>query len=406
MKTQIATSFAAVCLLGSIRAAEWRAVDPADLALKTPRVDSQADAEAMFWDIKIEDRLSGGDFSLAMNHYIRIKIFTDRGKEKFATVEIPRFGKRNISEVAARTIKPDGSVFELKKDLVFDRELVKTKGYKLRGKSFALPNVEAGDIIEYRYRETRDNETASHLRLYFQRDIPMWNVTYHLKPLQLPWIPFSMRYSSFQCEPRFQKDTSAANQGFYSATLSDVPAFKEEPNMPPEDQLRQWVLVYYEEDKKIDAAHFWKDLGKTDFAYFKPLIKADDLVKRTAAELISGTDDPVERVAKLDSFCRTRIRNLNSASSEMTGAERKAIKENHSPSNTLKQRAGTARDINLLFAALADAAGYDARVVRIPDRGDTFFTSKASDDLFHGEHQHCCQREWRLAGPRPGHPIS
>jgi len=33
-----------------------------------------------------------------MNHYIRIKIFTDLGREKYATVEIPRYGKRTIAD--------------------------------------------------------------------------------------------------------------------------------------------------------------------------------------------------------------------------------------------------------------------------------------------------------------------
>src|SRR5678815_4509177 len=121
---------------GIVLAADWRPVDASELAQKTPRVQPDADAEAIFWDVRIEDRLSGGDLSLALNHYIRIKIFTERGLENYATVEIPRFGKRSILDVAGRTIKPDGTVVELKKDGIFDRELVKTKNLKLRGKAF------------------------------------------------------------------------------------------------------------------------------------------------------------------------------------------------------------------------------------------------------------------------------
>src|SRR5205807_9812951 len=132
-------------------------------------------------------------------HYIRIRIFTDLGREKYATVEIPLYAKRSILDVAGRTIKADGSVIQLKKDAIFDRELVKTKGLKLRGTTFTLPNVAAGDIIEYRYKEIRTNEIASHLRLYFQRELPIWNVAYHLKPLNLPWLPYEMRTMAFQC---------------------------------------------------------------------------------------------------------------------------------------------------------------------------------------------------------------
>jgi hypothetical protein len=117
--------------LSPLGAADWRPVDPSEFAQKVPKIDPGADAEAIFWDIRVEDRLQGSDFSLAMDHYVCIKIFTQRGKEKFATVEIPRYGKNSITEVAARTLKADGSIVELKKDSIFDRELVKTKGLKV-----------------------------------------------------------------------------------------------------------------------------------------------------------------------------------------------------------------------------------------------------------------------------------
>jgi hypothetical protein len=360
-------------------AADWRPVAPSELAQKTPRVDPEADAEAIFWDVKIEDRLQGGDLSLTMSHYVRVKIFTERGKEKYATVEIPRFGKRSISDIAARTIKADGSIVDMKKDSIFDRELAHSKRLKVRGTTFALPNVEVGDIIEYRYREVRDGEVASHMRLYFQRDIPIWNVAYHLKPLQIPWLPYAMRWMPFQCEnPPLSKEPN----GFYTTSMTNMPAFKEEPDMPPEDQLRAWVLIYYEEDKKINPDKFWKDTGKQDFARLKPLMKSDDLVKRTAVEIVTGIEKPEDQVAALDNFCRTKIRNLSSRAFHVTADERKTLKENHSPGDTLKQKAGWGRDLDLLFASMVNAAGIEARMARVPDRGDTFFTPERPTTYF------------------------
>lgn len=364
---------AAVALLvtpGSVTAVEWRPVTATELAQKTPRVDPSADAEAIFWDVRIEDHLSGRDLLLSLNHYIRIKIFTDRGKEKYSTVEIEQIGKRTISDIAGRTIKADGTILELKKDAIFDRELAKTKGFKIRGKTFALPNVEVGDIIEYRYKENRDNEIASHMRLYFQRDIPMWNVTYHLKPLNIPYLPFAMRTMSFQCNhPPFQQEPN----GFHATSMSDMPAFHAEPNMPPEDQLRAWILVYYELDRKIDAERYWKETGRSDFASFKPRMNANGDVKRVAAEIVSGAHDAEDQLALLDMYVRTKIDNLSVSVFRMTAEQRKELKESHSPGDTLKQRAGWAIDMNLLFAAMANAAGFEARIARIPDRGDTFF---------------------------------
>jgi hypothetical protein len=168
MKYELRLAVLVVGFCHAALAVDWRPVDPAELAQKTPRVDPAADAEAIFWDIRIEDNAQGQDVWLNMNHYIRIKIFTERGKEQFATVEIPRIGRRDITGVGARTIKANGNIIELKKEAIFDRELAQSKHLKLRGKTFALPNVEVGDIIEYQYKEVRNNELASYLRLYMR----------------------------------------------------------------------------------------------------------------------------------------------------------------------------------------------------------------------------------------------
>lgn len=372
MKSYMLLPVAVLLILpsGSL-AADWRPITPAELAQKTPRIDPSADAEAIFWDVRVEDRLQGGDLSLAMIHYIRIKIFTDRGKEQFATVEIEQPGKNFISDVAGRTIKPDGTVIELKKDSIFDRNLAKSKRFKVRGKSFALPNVEAGDIIEYRYKEVRDDEIAQYMRLYFQRDIPIWNVTYHVKPLSLPWLPYGMRTVDFQCK---HAPVVKEPDGYYAISADNMPAFKREPNMPPEDQLRAWILIYYEEDKKIDPEKYWKQLGHSDYAAFKGRMNADSNVKRTAEEVVSAGAKPEDKLALLDTYCRTKITNTSAVWSRLTPEQRKAIKENHSPGDTLKQKAGSGLDLNLLFAAMANAAGFEARIARVSDRGDTFFT--------------------------------
>jgi len=370
MKNFLFTWF--VVLVGSMPAAadNWRPVDPSELAQKTAKVEPGADAEAIFWDVKIEDSVDNGDLKLTLSHYIRIKIFTNLGKEKYATIEIEEPRGRRITDVAGRTIKPDGSIVELKKDGIFERELVKTRSAKVRGKTFTLPNVEVGDIIEYRYKEHRDNEMAQYMRLYYQRDLPIWRVTYHLKPLNLPGFPYIMRSMAFGFKiPPFQKEPD----GYFATSATDMPAFHEEPYMPPEDQLRAWELIYYEADKKIEADAFWKETGRNDYQAYKREIAPDSLVKKTAAELVSGIDKPEDKLHALDLFCRTKIENVSSSASHLTAAQKSAIKENHSPGDTLKQKAGRGMDTDYLFAAMASATGFEARLARVPDRGDTFF---------------------------------
>src|ERR1043166_504209 len=179
---------------------EWRPVDPADLALKAAVVEPNADAEAIFWDIRIDD---GGENDLVLNHYVRIKIFTERGRDQYSKVDIPFLSGVKIKDVAARTIKPDGSIVELLKDDVIEKTVVKVSGLKLRTKTFAFPGIEPGAIIEYKWKEVRSNSSADNMRLQFQRDIPVQAVTYRVKPAKnIFWDvrPFNMDRFSFQRE--------------------------------------------------------------------------------------------------------------------------------------------------------------------------------------------------------------
>src|ERR1041385_6847580 len=104
---------------------EWRPVDPADLAMKTAVVEPNADAEAIFWDIRIDD---GGENDLVLNHYVRIKIFTERGRDQNSKIDIPYVDGIKIKDVAARTIKPDGTIVELAKVDILEKTVVKEIG--------------------------------------------------------------------------------------------------------------------------------------------------------------------------------------------------------------------------------------------------------------------------------------
>ena len=102
-------------------------------------------------------------------------------------------------------------------------------------------------------------------------------------------------------------------------------------------------------------------------------MKVDDEIKRKSAEIVAGATTPEEKLEKIFAFCRTNIKNTNDKSSGFTREEVEKLKENKKPADTLKRGVGPGIDINLLFAALANAAGFDARLALAPDRGKSFF---------------------------------
>lgn len=358
---------------------DWKPVDPADLALKAPIVEKDADAEAIFWEVRLSDDVEGGTPRTVLRHYVRIKVFTERGRESQSKIDIPFLSNWKIQDIAARTIKPNGSIVELKKEDVLERTIEKLSGTKIKAKSFAMPGVEPGAVIEYRWKETRNDRLANYIRLYFQRDVPVQLVKYYIKPLSLPGFDYGMRAQTFngQASP-FNKE----KDGFYSVTMSKVPAFHEEPRMPPEDAVRPWMLIYYSQETELKGEKFWQEFGKQTFSEYKSLMKVNDDVKTASAATIAGASTPEEKLEKLFEFCRAKIKNTNDDASGLTADDRAKLKENKSPADTLKRGMGTGQDIDMLFAAMAIAAGFDARVVRLSDRSDTFFDKEFPDDYF------------------------
>jgi hypothetical protein len=340
---------------------DWKPLDPSDLGAATPAVEKDADAEALFWEVYIDDSQVT---ELSLKHYVRVKVFNERGRDSQSKVELPYYGRHQIKDIAARVVKPDGTIVELKKEDVFDRTVVKVSGLKVKVKSFALPGVEPGSVVEYRWREVYPYGSADGLRIPFQREIPVRRVSYFIRPYQ------GMRYRPVNMgDARFEKD----KDGFSRLTMMNMPAFREEPRMPPEDAVRSWVFLYYSVDKNLDAEKYWKDTGRKYYEIFKDQIKPNDEVKAAVASIVGDAKTDAEKLQRLYDFCRTKIKNISDDASGLTPDEREKLKENKSPSDTLKRAQGTGGDIDFLFAALARAAGFDARVALSGNNDDFFF---------------------------------
>ena len=109
--------------------------------MKSPKVEPGADAEAIFWEVRIDD---SSDSQLTQQHYVRVKIFTERGREKYSKFDIPFTKGIKIKDIAARVIKADGSIVEINSKDIYEREIIKVNKVKIKAKSFAVPNIEPG----------------------------------------------------------------------------------------------------------------------------------------------------------------------------------------------------------------------------------------------------------------------
>jgi len=352
-------------------------VTSAELSEKTPQVERDADAEVLDWTVIGNDELLAGGFVSFRDHHVMIKIYTDKGRDEHGRVDITYDNGVAIKGIRGRTVLPDGKVLLLQNKDIYDRMVVQHGGARKSAKSFVLPGVVPGAVIEYAWHESHQTYYLAD-GLEFQRDIPVRHVAYKIKPDPSLHV-FQLTTSAFNgATSTFRPDDA----GYYVAEQTSVPGFREEPDMPPDAQVKPWLLVYYQDlDEKV-GTEYWDDLAKKRFhdldSYFQP----DDDIKQKAVQLAGGTKDTAQALSRLYEFCRTQIHDIDEDAADTTVADESRPKPSKSCAETLRRRKGNRVDIDDLFVSLARGLGYDARMTMAGDRSSIFFRPRMTNSAF------------------------
>ena len=361
----------------------WVPVTEAEKAMKAPVVEKDAGAEALFWRVAVTDEVMGGTVRRVLKHYIRLKVFNEKGIESASKIDIV-YGKDTIIDsIDGRTIKPDGTVVDLKKDSIHQRDLVKSGGRKSKVKTLAMPGVEPGAIVEYRWSENRWDARVLYMKLEVQQDFPVQNVTYYLRPLTAEDTAYRMSVWPFNCQPTKLK---AENNGYHSFSLANIPAFHPEPMMPGEPNIRPWVLCLYRDDNKRDPEKYWEKTGKEHYKVLKSSLRATGEMKAAVAAVAGGAPGDEGKAGALLRYMRKNFRNVHG--DRVTEAERGKYydslpkKRLRTAEEIFKSGLGSADELNTLFAALAAAVGLDARPALIADREGHWFDKSLADVYF------------------------
>ena len=352
----------------SLSAASWPEIKPAELADTKPQVEPDAGIEILVQETEI----NGSDYNYTSSDvYFRLKIYTNEGVDKVAKIQIPYSRQDDaVSGIEARTIKPNGTILELKRQDIFDREIVKAGNIRAWVKSFAPPGLEPGDIVEYRYHMSHDGRNVM-FPFVFQSDKPARSVVYRLKPLDLaiPGLGVQVLYFNYP-----KQELKPNRQGYYEFTAQNVHSRKEEPFRPPETHVLTNVLLYYVVDAAKSPDAFWADTSRRLSRETESATKLTKAIIAEAQGLVSPADTADEKLRKIHDFCRSQIINRNSDATGLTKVERRKLKPNSSATDTLKTRQGNANEINTLFVTLARAAGFDARLALGNDRSQYLFS--------------------------------
>ena len=219
----------------------FQPVSPDELKLTSEPLAPGAPAIILYRQV---DRDDNGHTSHEDN-YLRIKILTEEGR-KYANVEIPFLkGSQSIVNVKARTIRPDGSIADFGGQ-VFEKYLVKGKGVKYLAKTFTLPDVQVGSIIEYSFT----TDLSVNIMLFDSH----WILSDELftKKAQFSLKPYKGTYGRFPCAGAGRGCLRAPSpkegpDHIVRMEANNIPAFQTEDYMPPPNELKSRVDFIYEE---------------------------------------------------------------------------------------------------------------------------------------------------------------
>jgi len=358
---------------------DWQPVPKEDLTL-TDNPDSPG-SSAMI----LERQLYTDDEKRFQTEFVRIKVFTEAGRGN-ADIEIPYLAKSmTVSDIRGRTLRADGAMINFD-GVVFDNVAIKYKKIRYDVKTFTLPGVEVGSVIEYAYTihwKEKVPDVVRNSLMYLveggwafptatwtvQQGLFTRHASFSLRPVKggnLRWAKVRLP----DIDPRMSPDGTIRMEVF------NVPPIEPEEFMPAETMINSRVHFFYVVGNYFS---FWQDYGKYRARNAEKLIEQTKSLERVAQE-IAPADDPAEtRLRKL--YARAQqIRYLSfEPSRTRKEAEREHLAENKSAEDIIRHGYGYANEINYLFTALARAAGFDASIVEVVDRRSATFEPEVLD---------------------------
>lgn len=347
---------------------DFRPPTPEELAMQSAPNSPGAPAVILDW-VRIDD-----DTSSYSAEYKRIKIFTDEGK-KYADIEIPYspgypyYGR--VAGIDARTIRPDGKIVPFA-GKVYDKVLFKGGGVRLQAKTFTLPDVQPGSIIEYRFTRRWTESLLLPTHWSISQDIPMLRAKLSLRPYNSYG-----EYRTFFTYLGLPKGKEPKNErGQWDIELENIPAYESEAFAPPEQQLRGYLNFYYTRDN-VKAEEYWDQEAKSWTKRIEDFIGKPEH-SRLAALPLAGANQK-ETAKKVYAF----VQSLRNYSFEESKTDQELNKQDIDVSKNvaevLKKKAGYSSELNRTFVAVARAAGLQADAVRAAPRDEFFFSKKIPD---------------------------
>ncbi len=312
-------------------------------------------------DVERDDRRGTG---YEKGVHLRAKIHSNEGRG-LADVEIPITDTGKLKQWWGRTILPDGTVLELAESDLKRQTAARAEGREASVLKAALPGVVPGAVIDYGYVLLDDGmpwiETVD-----LQRPWKVERLRYRWRASD--WLQAAYRPKRLDgLTADIQKDREAI-----LVTAERIPPMKEEPHMPPPDESRASVTLYYIAPY-TSYDRFWEDLGRRVDVGLKRFLGRDKPLREIVASLPEG---PLEkRLEAAYDWVEANIKRegLLSAEEVESGSSEKEEDARSNVTTLLEKKAGSFYEVAALYIGLARLLGAEAYLVFAPDRTERYW---------------------------------
>ncbi|HMH00892.1 MAG TPA: DUF3857 domain-containing protein, partial [Terriglobales bacterium] len=371
----IVLTIASYLSIGVNASVGFQPVSPEELKMTQEPLAPGAPAIILFRQVDRDDRGQ----TAHEDNYFRIKILTEEGR-KYGDIEIPFYKGQgnNVGGLRGRTIRPDGSIanFEGK---VFEKAIVKAKGLRYMAKTFTLPDVQVGSVIEYYYTYDLSEHYIYDSHWILSDELFTRKASFSMRPYTSSYVPIGVR-CSWQMLPEGTPPPKEGADNVIRLEAANIPAFQTEDFMPPENELKSRVdFTYHESQGAQTPEKFWKEIGKKMNDDLESFVGKRKAMEQAVGQIISPNDSDEEKLQKI----YARVQQLRNTSYEVqkTQQEEKRAKEKdlNNVEEVWKRGYGDGRHLTWLYLALVRAAGFEAYGVWVSERRNYFFNPQQMD---------------------------
>ena len=316
-------------------------------------------------------------FTSHEDNYVRIKILTEEGRH-YADVAIPFDWGEEVINIRARTVHPDGSIVDFH-DEIFTRNVTEAQGLAYLAKTFVLPDVQVGSIVEYRYTYNLWHNLIFQSHWILNSYLFTKTARFSLRPYGSDFARIGLRWTWQGLPPG--AEPKEGHDHVLRMEVHNIAAFEVEDFMPPENEMKSRVdFITESEFFDKEPNEYWRHVDKKWNTDLEDFLGRRKPMEDAVMQIISPNDPAEVKLRKI----YDRVQQLRNTSYEVekTAQEQKRDKEKsvYSVDDVWKHGYGTDVELTWLFLGLVRAAGFDACGVWVSSRREYFFDKSTMEN--------------------------